>query len=109
MRERELWGAGWKFTAARRMKGVVRPHARPTRRKPSVQLRMEGEGAGVRVGSSEEVVVDMVGREEGGVKRRIGWSDGVLVLMIRYLRGCSAPIRLLARSAGGCKLSRARK
>ena len=35
---------GWKFTAARRMKGVVRPQAMPTRRKPSVQRKMEGEG-----------------------------------------------------------------
>lgn len=25
---------------------MVRPHARPTRRKPSVQLRIEGEGGG---------------------------------------------------------------
>ena len=63
MRERELWGAGWKFTAARRMKGVVRPHARPTRRKPSVQLMMDGEGAAD--GESEGVVVDMVRAGEG--------------------------------------------
>lgn len=32
------------------MKGVVRPQARPTRRKPRVQLRIEGEeGGGVSV------------------------------------------------------------
>ena len=43
------------------MKGVVRPHARPTRRKPSVQLMMEGEGEG----ALEGVVVDMVGVGEG--------------------------------------------
>ena len=28
------------------MKGVVRPQARPTRRKPRVQLRIEGDGGG---------------------------------------------------------------
>ncbi len=28
------------------MKGVVRPHAMPTRRKPRVQLRIEGVGGG---------------------------------------------------------------
>lgn len=44
------------------MKGVVRPHAMPTRRKPRVQRKMEGEGA---AGSS--VIVDTVreGRELG--------------------------------------------
>ena len=66
MRERELCGDGWKFTAARRMKGVVRPHARPTRRKPRVQLMMEGEGGGE--GALEGAVADMLGREEGGSK-----------------------------------------
>ena len=45
------------------MKGVVRPHARPTRRKPSVQLMMDGEGAAD--GESEGVVVDMVRAGEG--------------------------------------------
>ena len=45
------------MTAARRMKGVVRPHARPTRRKPSVQLRIEGEGGG------DSVSVDMFALE----------------------------------------------
>ena len=81
MRERELCGAGWKFTAARRMKGVVRPHARPTRRKPSVQLMMEGEGEGE--GESAGVVDDMVGVGEGGIGNGMGWSDGEVGLMIR--------------------------
>lgn len=38
------------------MKGVVRPHAMPTRRKPRVQRIMEGEGSdggGVAVGEGE--------------------------------------------------------
>lgn len=51
-RSREGWGGGWKLSAARRMKGVVRPQARPTRRKPRVQFRIEGEeedGGGVSV------------------------------------------------------------
>ena len=39
------------------MKGVVRPHARPTRRKPSVQLRIEGGGGG------DSVSVDMFALE----------------------------------------------
>lgn len=52
------------------MKGVVRPHAIPTRRKPRVQRKMEGEGA---AGSS--VVVDIVGVDgrELGVCRWVGW------------------------------------
>ena len=49
-------GEEWKFTAARRMKGVVRPQARPTRRKPRVQLKIEGEGGGVEV-SGEAIVL----------------------------------------------------
>ncbi len=56
------------------MKGVVRPHARPTRRKPSVQLMMEGE----EEGGSEGAVVDMVGVGEGGIGSGMGWSDGVM-------------------------------
>lgn len=36
------------------MKGVVRPQARPTRRKPRVQLRIEGEGGGVVGEEGEE-------------------------------------------------------
>lgn len=41
------------------MKGVVRPQARPTRRKPRVQLRIEGEEAGgVSVSVSDIVEVD---------------------------------------------------
>ena len=63
------------------MKGVVRPHARPTRRKPSVQLMMEGDGEGE--GGSEGVVVDMVGVGEGGIGNGMGWSDGEVGLMIR--------------------------
>ena len=81
MRERELCGVGWKFTAARRIKGVVRPHARPTRRKPSVQLMMEGAGEGE--GVSEGLVVDMVGVEEGRIRNGVDWSDGEMGLMIR--------------------------
>ena len=60
-RSREGWAGGWKWRAARRMKGVVRPQARPTRRKPRVQLRMEGgEGGGASVS-------DIVG---------VGWRGG---------------------------------
>lgn len=32
--------------AARRMKGVVRPQAKPTRRKPRVERKSEGEEVG---------------------------------------------------------------
>lgn len=32
--------------AARRMKGVVRPQAKPTRRKPRVERKREGGGVG---------------------------------------------------------------
>ena len=63
------------------MKGVVRPHARPTRRKPSVQLMMEGEGEGE--GGSEGLEVDMVGVEEGRIENGMGWSYGAMSLMIR--------------------------
>lgn len=56
------------------MKGVVRPHARPTRRKPSVQLMMEGDGDGE--GGSEGLAVDMVGVEEGRIGKGMGWSEG---------------------------------
>ncbi len=51
--------------AALRMKGVVRPQAAPTRRKPSVQRRMEGEAGGGGVSGS---MVDGVGRGEGEVR-----------------------------------------
>ena len=40
------------------MKGVVRPQARPTRRKPRVQLRIEGEGGG---GTSVSDIVEVGG------------------------------------------------
>lgn len=42
------------------MKGVVRPHARPTRRKPRVQFRIEGDGGGGLEGSVVGEVVDMI-------------------------------------------------
>ena len=42
------------------MKGVVRPQAMPTRRKPRVHRKMEGEG---EVGTSGSMVV-MVGNDE---------------------------------------------
>ena len=42
------------------MKGVVRPQAAPTRRKPSVQARMEGVGGGESDGVEG---LDIVGRE----------------------------------------------
>jgi hypothetical protein len=42
---------GLKRTAARRMNGVVRPHAIPTRRNPIVQRKMDGE-SGVGVSAS---------------------------------------------------------
>ena len=49
------------------MKGVVRPQARPTRRKPRVQFRMEGEeeegGGGVEV---SDIFVWRVGWRVGG-------------------------------------------
>ena len=42
--ERDAWAGGKKFTAARRMKGVVRPQARPTRMNPRVErMRDVGE------------------------------------------------------------------
>ena len=40
------------------MKGVVRPHAMPTRRKPRVHRKMEGDG--VAAGSPSAVLVDIV-------------------------------------------------
>ena len=43
--------------AARRMKGVVRPQAMPTRRKPSIQRNTEGEGASVVGVSVDEAIV----------------------------------------------------
>ena len=53
------------MTAARRMKGVVRPHARPTRRKLRVQLK--GEGEGELEGSVVDILVeDGVGGEGVG-------------------------------------------
>ena len=51
----EVWVGGWKSSAARRMKGVVRPQAMPTRRKPMVQRIMEGEGV-VSVGIGSDIV-----------------------------------------------------
>jgi hypothetical protein len=50
------WGGGLWETAARRMKGVVKPQARPTIRKPRMKLRIEG-GEGVSMG----LVVSMMG------------------------------------------------
>ena len=41
----EARGVGEKFTAARRIKGVVSPQAIPTSRKPSVERKIEGEEA----------------------------------------------------------------
>ncbi len=58
-------GRDWKVSAARRMKGVVRPQARPTRRKARVWRR--GEELVEEGGEGEEAVeeregVDMVVR-----------------------------------------------
>lgn len=50
------------------MKGVVRPQAMPTRRKPSVQLRMEGEEGWEGVSGEEEDMVEGMG-EACGVER----------------------------------------
>ena len=61
-------GVGEKETAARRMKGVVRPQAMPTRRKPRVQRRGEGE--------EEEGGGDMVGGGMGGGARPRGGEGG---------------------------------
>ncbi len=55
------------------MNGVVRPQARPTRRKPRVQFRIEGEGAGGASVSRE----DIVGRERQG--SRVGGDGDSLV------------------------------
>ena len=52
------------MSAARRMKGVVRPQARPTRRKPRVQLRIEGEEVGA-VSVSVSDIVEVDGRNGG--------------------------------------------
>ena len=63
---------GWKFTAARRMKGVVRPQAMPTRRNPSVQRKMEGEGG------ERESPASIARFETGGVREtRSTADDGV--------------------------------
>ena len=43
----EARGVGEKLTAARRIKGVVSPQAIPTRRKPSVERKIEGEEASI--------------------------------------------------------------
>lgn len=43
----EARGVGEKLTAARRMKGVVSPQAIPTRRKPSVERKIEGGDASI--------------------------------------------------------------
>ncbi len=51
------------------MKGVVRPQARPTRRKPRVQLRMEGEEEEEGGGGGGGAVVDIVGEVGGGMGR----------------------------------------
>ena len=69
MASREAWGGGLKETAARRMKGVVKPQATPTRRKPSVQLSIEGEEGGdgsAGAGEGVDMVVGQRGNEEGG-------------------------------------------
>ena len=49
------------------MKGVVRPQARPTRRKPRVQLKIEGEGGG---GGGVGKVSDILAADWGGRSRR---------------------------------------
>lgn len=60
--EREGWGGGEWVMAARRMKGVEKPQARPTRRKPRVQRRGDGAGGGrgasASIVGSEELLVD---------------------------------------------------
>ena len=44
------------------MKGVVRPQAMPTRRKPRIQFRIEGEG----LGGGGVAVEDIFGVDGGG-------------------------------------------
>lgn len=66
-------GGGWKLRAARRMKGVVRPQARPTRRKARVWERRFGGGwcgRGVGVGEVVGVVV-ILGECAGGGKGKL--------------------------------------
>ena len=59
--------------AARRMKGVVRPQAMPTRRKPSVQRNMEGEGV-LGVGfSGDEAMVGELWMDAAVVQGQSGW------------------------------------
>jgi len=48
------------------MKGVVRPQAMPTRRKPRVQFRIEGVGGGGSVAEEAMVVVGDKG-EKGAI------------------------------------------
>lgn len=78
------------------MKGVVKPQARPTRRKPRVQLRIEGEGwgeegdeEGMEVEEEVDVAEGMVGegvmgdvRGRGitvvsGLNLEVVWSVGL--------------------------------
>ena len=57
-------GGDERLTAARRMKGVVRPQASPTRRKPRVERKREGggdDGDGVASISSGSRVESRVG------------------------------------------------
>jgi len=61
------------LSAARRIKGVVRPHAMPTRRKPRVQLRIEGEGGGAVEGVEGEDIVRRGGRGGGSGMGSGGW------------------------------------
>lgn len=67
-------GVGEKLTAARRMKGLVSPQAMPTRRKPSVERKIEG-GEGVGVGVEVEVEMASIGKKIGGV-------EGVVVVVV---------------------------
>ena len=65
------------------MKGVVRPHARPTRRKPSVQLRIEGEGGGDSVSVDMfalEVWWEKGGREGSTLADMVGEADTIGLL-----------------------------
>ena len=59
------------------MKGVVRPQERPTRRKPRVQARMEGEGGGdATVTASGGVIMGLVELTEGF---EMDWVDKVVL------------------------------
>ena len=59
--------------AARRMKGVVRPHAMPTRRKPRIQRNMEGEVVSGVGFSADEAMVGELWMDAAVVRGQSGW------------------------------------